>query len=725
MKQIVLQKGKPTVADLAEPVCGPHEILVKVLFSFVSSGTELATINASKTSLLSKAINNVAQSAHKLSGAIKEHGVGGTVALVKEKMHTVMPIGYSCSGQVIGVGSKIENFMVGDYVACAGAGFASHAQIVSVPENLACKVSDSTTLRQASITTIGAIALQGIRRANLQLGQKVCVIGLGLLGQLTAQLAQQAGCDVIGVDIQQARLEQASQLGIGRTINSSTHDLAKEIAWATNHHGVDCTIITASAPFGSIIDNAMHITRRKGTVVLVGDVKLDFDREQFYTKEIDFLISCSYGPGRYDPSYELESNDYPYAYVRWTENRNMQLIVSMIEREKLKIDPLISGQYTLDSVEKAYQSLNENNALGIVFEYPNDFIPAHKTTACTQGKPRIYVAPPSTLNVACVGVGGFAKTKLLPLLASMPKTSIQAIVDVNSTHALTMKNVYNAAYTDNDIARIIADEQIHAVVIATPHYLHTQQALRLLGAGKAVFVEKPAAVNQEQLVALESFFQTTLDAPYCVDFNRSYAPFMQTVKQELATRSNPLMLYYRMNVNFLPKTHWIQSEQNRGNIIGEACHIFDLFNFLTDARPKTVSVQITQPRGNSIAITDNVSATVHMSDGSCCTLIYTCLGNSSAGKEYMELYFDGKTIIMNDFVKLSGFGTSRSCNTSAIRADKGHKQLLQAFFTTAHTWPAPLPIPIERILDTTRVSLAVDQLARQGGGTITFETESL
>jgi len=717
MKQVFLKKGAAVIHEIPAPLLSPNTLLVQVHYSFISTGTEFATITASGTSLLQKATSNTKKSLDKVMGAIKDNGLSGTYALIQEKMHQYMPIGYSCTGQVIAIGANITNFRIGDYVACAGAQFANHANIVSVPENLVVKIVNQDFLKQTSLTTIGAIALQGVRRANLQLGESVCVIGLGLIGQLTVQLAKLSGSTIFGIDLVPSRLDLAREFGAQYTYNPAQENLYKEIDFATGHKGVDTTIITAASASGEILQQAMNITRRKGKVILVGDVKLDFDRDAFYAKEIDLLISCSYGPGRYDQSYELEGHDYPYAYVRWTENRNMQFFASLVQEKKISIDKLIDHEFSVTNAEKAYEQLQSKQSLGIVLAYeqePIRFISeVSQKTSSKSYTP--YKAPQNTLNIACVGVGGFAKTTLLPIITNIKNSKLVSIIDPNSSLGLTLSDVYKTSY-HNDYRTVCDNPDIHAVVIATPHYLHTEQALACLHSGKAVFVEKPAAVTFEQLEQLKTFFKNNTQSLYCADFNRSSAPIITKIKSVISKRNNPMMVTYRMNAGFLPLDHWTQSAQNRGRIIGEACHIFELFCFLTDAQPLSISVSALNPIQKSLTPTDNISVQLSMADGSSCTLLYTALGDSNAGKERMEIFFDGKTIVMQDYKELTGYGLPASFNTKSKNSDKGHKILLTQFFTQAQSQNFIAPIPISRILLATEISLIVDKLARSGGG---------
>ena len=722
MNQIFLQKGSPALLNVPQPLLDDNSVLVQVHYSFISSGTELATINNAAQSLVGKFAANIHTNSLKLRASIHEHGLAATVALLKEKQHQIIPLGYSCSGQVVAIGKNITQLHIGDYVACAGSEFAYHADIIKVPQNLTCKLASNKHLKQASITTIGAIALQGIRRANIQLGDKVCVIGLGLLGQLSVQLAKLSGAHVIGIDIQQERLDLAATQGASLVLNNNDGNCVNEVMFATGHHGADITIITAASASGALLQQAMELTRRKGKVILVGDVKLDFDRNPFYTKEIDLLISCSYGPGRYDTTYEAEGKDYPFAYVRWTEQRNMALFSNLVENGTLAIDALISHEHPITAIDTAFSKLQTQQSLGTVLAYhPTTMNPA---TVNPAGSGTITVLPfkkrAQTIRTGIVGVGGFSKTKLLPLINALKKVTITALVDTNTAQLISLGRVYGATSINNSYTKIVTDTELDAVVIATPHHLHARQTLDCLMYGKAVLVEKPLAVTFEQLKEVTAFMHQNPKSLVCVDFNRSHAPFIQKIKTAITQRKNPLLIHYRVNAGYLPLSHWTQSAANRGRLIGEACHIFELFCFLTDAQPVSLQINPLHPQSDNITTTDNFIAQVNMSDGSRCSLLYSSLGHNSMSKEYMELFFDGKSIIMDDYKKLEGFGLASSFNEDVKRADKGHQNLIAAFFASLDNETPKMPIPFERIYTTTLLSLIADKLARKGGGCYEF-----
>lgn len=728
MRQVFLERDAIIVKEISRPLLEEHSILVEVHYSCISSGTEVATIaNAAKQGLV---FTDVSLKIKKVLESVAKNGIDGTVALVKGKLQgELQALGYSCSGMVLAAGKKVKNFRPGDLVACAGAGFASHADIVCIPENLAVRITNQNFLKPACITTLGAIALQGVRRAQLQLGETVCVVGLGLLGQITVQLAKIAGCKVIGIDLVPERLAMARQLGADAVYHATEHDVQKSVAFFTNHYGADATIITASAKNNVVLQQAMEITRKKGRVVIVGDIGLGLERTPLYEKEIDVLISCSYGPGRYDPQYEKYNQDYPFAFVRWTENRNMQAFLELIETGRIAVDTLITHYTTLDEVAHAYENIKNKQILGVIinYEFLEKEIPSQKTLPQTEkprpsSLPKFIPAVQDSLRVGIIGAGGFAKVKLLPIIAGIRHTKINAIVDANASNAINVARQYNAMKSFVDDEALFQDDLVDVVVISSPHKYHCDQALRALAKGKAVFMEKPMVTDFEQFSRLKEFLSHNPMIPFCVDYNRSFAPFIGKIKQEVIRRSSPLIIHYRMNAGFIPKEHWIQTDVGAGRIIGEACHIFDLFCFLTESKPVSVSVEALHAKQDTLFPTDNFSAQIGFADGSICTLLYTALGHAQLGKERMELFYDSKSIVMDDYEYLIGHGLPKSFEQHASPADKGHASLLNLFFQQLRQSVFKPPIPLERLYNVAAITLVIDQLACEGGGTRDIKT---
>jgi predicted dehydrogenase/threonine dehydrogenase-like Zn-dependent dehydrogenase len=708
MRQLLLEKGKVVLKDVCEPLLDERAVLVQVHYSYISAGTETATIASmgASDSLTADWYTKF----RKVCDMLATHGYQGTKALVKEKLAgSVLTLGYSCSGQVVAVGAGVKNIRVGDYVACAGSS-AHHADLVCVPEQLVAKIPNAQLLHDASITTVGAIALQGVRRAQLQIGETVCVVGLGLLGQLTVQLAKLAGCRVIGIDLLQERLELATTLGADLVFNASSATLVQDVAYATEHAGVDVTIITAASKSSSIVQQAMQLTRKKGKVVVVGDVGLQLERSPLYEKEIDFLISCSYGPGRYDMWYEQYGNDYPYAYVRWTEQRNMQAIITLLAQGKLNVTSL-SETVPLTDALVAYERIATKKALGVIVAYEQQqTVQQHnEVSPISVQRPKIG----DRLRIGVIGCGGFARFKIMPIVAQLKNATIVAVVDRDIPTITKAGLTYDAAMLRDD-EQLYASDLVDAVIVASPHKFHAQQLERALQQGKAVFVEKPLVTTYEQLERVRELVRRFPDVALTVDFNRPFAPFMQKIKREIVKRTGPLVVHYRMNAGYIPQEHWIQTDVGAGQIIGQACHIFDLFCFLTDAKPVAVSVETIAPR-KDLFPTDNFTAQMRFDDGSVCQLLFTAVGSSQLSKERMELHYDGKTIVMDDFLTLTGYGLPSSFNEKVTTQDKGHEALITKFFNAVHA-QQPMPIPVDYLVMISELTLLIDALAQQGGG---------
>lgn len=706
MRQVFLQKGAAVVKQVSQPQLDEYSVLVCVHYSFISSGMELAAIAQIQSGLLSN-----------IPGKIKK------VLATASTQGNFHSLGYSVSGQVIAVGSKVRRFRTGDFVACAGAGYANHADLVCVPENLTVKINKKEYLRASSITTIGAVALQGIRRAQLELGERVCVIGLGLVGQLTVQLAHQSGCSVIGIDLIPERCELAARLG-AQYVFTGKHGIETEIDLITEHYGVDATIITAASKSNEIINQALAITRRKGRVVVVGDVGLSLQSEEFYKKEIDLRVSHSYGPGRNDPDYEKYGHDYPLAYVRWTENRNMVAFVEMLEQGRIVIDPLMNTEIDLENIERGYQQLENRALLGVVLRYgPNEQIASQVITQSKavldyQEKIRFVPALADSIRIGIVGANSLVPVKLLPMVSKLKNTKINAIVDANIADSVNVSKLYGAAQALAHDDELFAQDLIDAVVISSSHKLHCDQALKALAHGKAVFLEKPMVTDFDQLARMKEFFKKHPNMPFCVNYNRSFAPFMLKIKTQVSKRKTPLAVHYRMNAGYIGG----QAQVGSGKILGEASHIIDLFCFLTDANPIAVSVESLHTQRTDIFPTDNFTAQISFDDGSICSLLYTALGHASLGKERMELFFDGKSIVMEEYTQLYGFGISSSFNETVSTPDKGNEGLLRLFFKGLHK-KNESPIPFARLFKVAELSLIIDQLACEGGGTKEFNQQ--
>ncbi len=705
MKQLFIRNRHPVVLEVPEPLLEPGNVLVAVAYSLISTGTEISGMGEGKRSAIEQAISEP-QKVLKAFDYLKRQGLQRTIAKIQGNLADSTPVGYSCAGTVVQIDTGINDLQIGDFVACGGAGKANHAEWVVVPRNLVVPVPRDVDLRAAASTTIGAIALQGVRRADLRLGEWTAVIGLGLLGQITAQLLRSNGVRVIGFDMDSRRVEVAKSLGMPHGFVPSETDPLKEVFHLTEGHGVDATIITAASKSDEIVQQAMELSRKQGRVVIVGAVGLGLKRSPFYEKEIDLLIARSYGPGRYDPHYEEQGLDYPYGYVRWTENRNMAEYLRLLSEKQVNFDALVEAEYPLNEAEQAYAALQqqENRPIAVVLHYPD--APQRLEPSAKRITLRSTVAKQGIIRLALVGAGEFARGMHLPNLQALSNLyQLKAVVDLRGGNARDTAEHYGASYFTTEYTQVLTDPEIDMVLIATRHSLHSDQAIQAAQAGKAVFVEKPMAIDEEALDRLLAVLKET-GVPYMVGFNRRFSPAAWRAKAILNNLPGPYVILYRVNAGYIPKDHWVHSPEGGGRIIGEACHMFDLFQYLVGPACITeVTSTSLVPGVEHLLAADNVSATIRYENGSFATLLYTALGASELGKEYIEIYANGKVLVIDDFRSLNVYG-SREKGWKSTIPDKGHFEELKEFARYVRGESQP-PISLDEMAETTRVSLLV------------------
>jgi predicted dehydrogenase/NADPH:quinone reductase-like Zn-dependent oxidoreductase len=625
--------------------------------------------------------------------------------------------GYSLAGTILEVGAAVADLVPGQAVACAGASSAHHAEIVAVPRNLVVPVPTGLALEKAAAVTLGAIALQGVRQADLRLGETAFVLGFGLLGQITAALLRASGCRVLGSDVSPTRVEHARSLGVERALLVGRDEIEKAVDHATAGHGVDAVLLTASAGSSEPVRQAFRLVRRKGRVVIVGAVGLDLERTAFYLKEAELRISCSYGPGRYDPLYEEGGIDYPYGYVRWTENRNMQEFLRLMAEGSLGLDAVFERVYPVDEAPEAYRALVsppvEERPLGVLLRYP---AAEQLSTAPAPIRRDIEVVPraraPEGLGVAIVGPGSFASEVHAPNLAALsPAVDLRVVVARTANAAREAARRWGALRAATDIEEALEDGDVHVVLICTRHDLHAGQAARALESGKAVFLEKPAALTFEELDRLEKALAAS-PGPFVVGFNRRFAPDVLALKSLLAGRTGPLYVTYRVNAGRLPVGHWALGPQGGGRLVGEACHMVDLMGHLVGRRriDHRLSVLIPPAGKTDLFLGDNFALSCRYEDGSIASLVYTSLGHASAGKERIEAHWDGISAAITDFRGLKVHGVQGTDMTRA-EADKGHRELLRRFIEHA-AGRGTAPIALGDILDTSRFVLELDRESR-------------
>ena len=630
-------------------------------------------------------------------------------------------VGYSAAGEVVAVGEGIDDLAAGDLVACAGAGQANHADYILVKRNLVCRVPADCPVNLAASTTVGAIAMQGVRRAAPQLGERIAVLGLGLIGQITAQLLRASGCEVIGLDLDPARVERARSLGLayGASDVDSFKALVRD---ATGGRGADRTLITAATKSHAVVNLAMDVTRAKGTVVIVGDVGLKVEREVFYRKEIDLLMSTSYGPGRYDAAYEIEGHDYPFGYVRWTLNRNMQSYLNLVGRGRIDVQPLIDRVISVDEAPGAYRALAQGTTelpLGVLIRYPDDTRelpePADSTRVVVRGHRK---APAGPLNYALVGAGAFGTAMLVPQMKKRrDRFFLKAVVSRNASQGGNFARDNQVEMLTSDLGDALKDPGIDLVVIATRHHEHADQVVRALEAGKNVFVEKPLALTWAELDRVATVYRGLESPPMLmVGFNRRFSPALTMIKELLAKRRAPLVVEYRLNAGYIALDHWVHGSHGGGRNIGEACHMYDVFRFLTGAPAVSISATPIDPGELPYRRNDNFSATIGYEDGSLAHLLYTALGpKTGLGKERIEVFCDGETYIVDDFKRLIK-ASDESVLWQSSETDKGHYEELSRFGDAIASGGAS-PISSDELIETSAVALHVEDLlfGRSGG----------
>jgi predicted dehydrogenase len=687
------RSGKLRVIDAPAPMAGPGAAVVRSRVSLISAGTEKQIVDLARASLAGKALARpdlVRQTLRK----VKAEGVGAVARKVFAKLDTPFPLGYSLAGEVIEAGAG-AGVAAGDWVACAGAGIANHAEYNAVPKNLMVSIPEGVDDEAASFVTVGAIALQGVRVAAPTLGERVVVTGLGLIGLLTVQLLKANGCRVLGFDPNPARVALARELGADAAVSEA---LAAAVAGFTAGHGADAVIVTASTKSNAPLNEAAEISRLKGRVVLVGMVGMTIDREPFYKRELDLRLSLSYGPGRHDPAYEVEGHDYPLAYVRWTEQRNMEAFLELVAAGRVTPHRLITHRFPIAEAERAYQLMDGDEPyLAILLTYPDESGPPTRAVEIRPSSKR-----PAGDGIAFIGFGNYAKSVLLPAVRKAGAANLRTIVTATGLSAHAGAEKYGFARAATDPEEAFADPGISTVFIATRHDSHAALAIRALAAGKHVFVEKPLALDADELAAVIAAAEAG-PGLLTVGFNRRFAPMVLEAQRALGARTGPLAMTYRVNAGAIPRDNWVHGAQGGGRIVGEACHFVDTLAALCGSAP--VEVAAASPAG----IADSVAAMLRFADGSVGTILYSSLGDPAVAKERIEIFGAGIVVEINDFSEIAISRGGRTRRRKAAQ-DKGQASLVAAFLAAAAAGGPP-PIPLAEL---ERVSAATFALANAG-----------
>ena len=709
MKQVLqeVSGGEIKVVNVPAPKLLAGCALVRTGASLVSVGTERASAEFARSNLLEKARMRP-DLVREVLNRVRRDGLLSTVSAVRSRLDPPATPGYSSAGTVIAVGEGITDLNPGDRVACAGTGYAMHAEFACVPRLLLARIqSESVSFDQAAATTVGAVALHGVRTAGVQLGDVVAVIGLGLLGQITVQILKAAGCRVLGMDIDPNRTALALQMG-AEGASDSALDFASLCAEYSRGRGVDAVLITAQAASSDPVNLAAHVARDRAVVVAVGTVGMDIERRTFYEKELDFRVSRSYGPGRYDAAYEQKGIDYPIGYVRWTETRNMEAFLQLLADGKVSIDPLITHRFSIDEARSAYDLITGKTVapfLGVLITYPQAAdVAQHIEITCARQAPSA-----SSVRVGLLGAGSFASGVLLPVLKKVQGVEFVGVCAAGGARAHHAASKFGFRYGTTDDDKLINDPDINTVVIATRHHLHSRQVLASLNAGKHVFCEKPLCLNEQELEEIVHAYQKTERRPVLmVGFNRRFAPLALRLLEFRRKIREPIALHYRVNAGFISADHWLNDpKQGGGRIIGEVCHFVEFLRYLVQAPVIEVQAQVLANAGKYT--NDNVVGSLRFADGSHGTITYMANGDKAYSKERLELFGGGSVAVLEDFRRLELVsGGHKRVFQRRLRQDKGHRGEWEAFVEALCSGEAP-PIPFSEIIETMRATFALEE----------------
>lgn len=699
-----LSNGELAVQDLPDPVMGEGMLLIKNNFSLISAGTEGSTAQTARKTLIGKA-REKPQQIQQVMSVISQQGPVQAYRAVVKKLEAYSPLGYSSAGEVICVGDNVTEFKVGDYVACAGVGYANHAEIVAVPVNLCVKLDNKADLKNAAYNTLGAIAMQSVRQADLRLGESCAVIGLGLLGQLTCLILKASGVRVVGIDVNSAAVETASAHCADLALLRNIPGIEDSIADFTSGLGVDAVIIAAATDSTDPINFAGDIARKKGKVVILGAVPPSFDRDPYwYRKELELKMSCSYGPGRYDLNYEEKGIDYPPAYVRWTEKRNMEAFQQLLADGKIDINYLTTHEFDLVDAPKAYDMIVNKTEpyLGIIIRYDTNK-PVEKVKKIIVSHP----VPEREINVAFIGAGSYAQGNLLPNLPEWNNITRKGVLTNTGTTSKRVAERFHFEFCSSNEVDIIKSDSVNTVFIATRHDSHAEYVNKSLLAGKHVFVEKPLCLTREELDKIMDIKAATPYKQLCVGFNRRFSSLSVFLRKQIGT--GPMTMVYRVNAGKIPGDTWIQDmELGGGRIIGEACHFIDYLTWLNGSLPVSVyATALPDPESKN----DTVNINLTFENGSTGVVAYYSNGPKSMPKEYVEVFRSGASGVINNFKRAELYGRKKM-KKSLFNQDKGQKQMVEGFLHSIHEGKAL--ITFEEIAAVTKASFAVLESIRTG-----------
>jgi predicted dehydrogenase/threonine dehydrogenase-like Zn-dependent dehydrogenase len=726
---LLIENGNIAVKELPDPTPDIYEAIVANAYSAVSIGTERSMLLSVRKGLLSKVFEMLRseEMRNKALEILRRRGVVSAYRAWRQLSQSVgggIPIGYSSAGYVVAVGKGVRDVDVGDRVACAGAGYASHAELVVVPSNLVIKVPENVDLADASFTTIGSIALHALRLSCLQPGESIAIIGTGLIGLIAVQIAKNVfNSKVIAIDIDNERITLAKKLGADDGLVATSVDyksIANRVLELTNGTGVDAALVTATSKSSKPVNLGLELLRDRGKLVIVGDVPIKVDRELMYRKEATLIVSRSYGPGRYDEIYEVKGIDYPIGYVRWTLKRNMQAFLEFVKDRKIDLKPLISKIITIDEAPRFYEDLvgGKGKYIGVVISYDaSKYLKGvlnHKLYINKPEPVRVSVGKnisSKKIRLGIIGAGSFVNNVILPILLGELK-DLYEIIAVHAKHpqnCIEMGKKAKAQYCVTDYRDILADEKIDAVIIATRHNTHAEIVTEAINASKAIFVEKPLALSEDELNKVYYAYRKN-PVPLTVDFNRRFSPL--TLKAKKLLSAKPIYAIYRINAGFLPSTHWTQDPEIGGDrILGEVCHFVDFFNFMVDSKVLELVVQTIPVDNVKVVAKDNVAIVMRWADESLTSIHYFAIGSQKLPKEYIEFHCNNSSVIIDDFIKMDIYSNGIKKTVKLERQDKGHKNHLVEFANLVKGKRSAIP-PFEDYTYSMKITFEIEKRLR-------------
>lgn len=697
-----VRKGNIDSYEVPGPELRPGGILVRTAFSAISAGTERAHREQVEKSIIGKAMARP-DLVRQIIDYARVEGIRSAYQRVQTKLNTLSALGYSCAGTVLAVAEDVKEFVAGDQVACGGVSFATHSEVNVVPKNLAVHVPNNVSLDAASLAAIGAIAVQGLRQGQVAFGENVAVIGAGLVGAITVQLSKAAGCKVIAVDVDSERVQHAVEMGANLGLAADDTITPAKVKDFTKY-GADVAIITAASRSTGPIELAAKLLRDRGRIVVVGDVDLGLARSIAYHKELSITLSRSYGPGRYDPEYELRGIDYPIGYVRWTEKRNMEAFLDLLASRAINVDCLIEKRYSVEDGNRAYADLKSSHTYTALIEYPAAKVnaPAIPRSATITSETKVK----GEVRVSCIGAGSFARNVIFPALRNSPGVRLWSVASASGIAAESARRSFAFAKAESP-AHLITSEDSDAIFVMSRHDSHAQYVIEALSNHKPVFVEKPLAISQEQLEEICKTYEIERESGHSpfvmVGFNRRFAPLTEAVAAFFANRREPMMVHVRVNAGFIPSEHWIQQPSGGGRIIGECCHFVDWARFIVGAPVQKV-VASALPDGSRYN-RDNLSATLSFCDGSIANILYVANGDKSVAKEYFEVFCEGGVARLNDFRSLELVKSSKKRTVKSAH-DKGHTREVNCTIEAIRSKLEP-PIAFGELVEVTNITLAI------------------